>query len=79
MSLISLTDVSGVGICFRIHGDRLNTHPLSGPHDSAGDLTTIGDQDLLKESRIVQSSGVGVGTSWKERDSSRSVSCVDIN
>ena len=37
-----------VGVGLRIDRHGLDAEPLAGPHDSAGDLAAIGDQDLVE-------------------------------
>src|SRR5438876_319563 len=49
--LVGLADMAGVGIGFAMDGDRADAHRAAGPHDAAGDLAAIGDQDLGEHRR----------------------------
>jgi hypothetical protein len=46
--LVGELDVLAVGVGRAVHRDRLDAHLLAGPHDAAGDLPAVGDEDLLK-------------------------------
>ncbi len=46
--LVGLLDMEGAGIGLGIDRDRLDAHVLSGADDPAGDLASVGDQDLLE-------------------------------
>ena len=46
--LVGEADVVGVAIELGVHGDGLHAEVPSGPDDPHGDLTTVGDQDLLE-------------------------------
>ena len=37
-----------VGVSGTVDGHGLDSHLLAGLHDAAGDLTTVGDEDLVK-------------------------------
>ena len=41
-------DVEGITIQFAVDSDGLDSELASGPNDSDGDLSTVGDQDLLQ-------------------------------
>lgn len=45
--IIFLTAKDRVGV----HGDRRDPEPFAGPEDAAGDLSTVGDEDLLQHGR----------------------------
>ena len=49
--LIGHFDMERVLIGFRIDGDRLDAHAARGLDDAAGDLATVGDEDLLEHRR----------------------------
>jgi len=38
--------VQGAAIRVRIHRHAADAHPLRRPHDAAGDLAAVGDQDF---------------------------------
>jgi len=40
--------VFAVGVSGTVDGHGLDSHLLAGLHDAAGDLTTVGDEDLVK-------------------------------
>jgi hypothetical protein len=45
---ISKLDVYRIGICFRVNGNGLDAQLSSGSHNSAGDLSSVCNQDLIK-------------------------------
>jgi ABC-type Zn2+ transport system substrate-binding protein/surface adhesin len=55
----------GVGVGLAVHGDGLDAEPLARPHDAAGNLTAVGDQDLVEQLRT------GEGDRERERQRKR--------
>jgi len=47
-SLVGELDVQAVDIGIRVNGDRLDAHLLCGPDHTASNLSSVGDQDLVK-------------------------------
>lgn len=47
-SLVCELNVQTVDIGIRVNGDGLDTHLLGGSYDAACDLSSVGDQDLVK-------------------------------
>ena len=47
--LVGAFDVKGVGVHVAIDGDRRNAEPARGPDHPDGDLTAVGNQDLLEQ------------------------------
>jgi hypothetical protein len=47
--LISRLDVQGVSVCLTVDGDRFDAQLLAGAHDSAGNLATVSDQNLVEQ------------------------------
>ena len=41
-------DVKGIGVDIRVDGDRLDSHGTSGLDDTASNLASVGDEDLLE-------------------------------
>lgn len=46
--LISHPDVLAVGVSSAVDGHGLDAHLLAGLHDAAGDLTAVGNQNLVE-------------------------------
>lgn len=47
-SLVSKLDVQAVDIGIRVNGNSLDSHLLCSPDHTASDLSSVGDQDLVK-------------------------------
>ncbi len=45
---VGLAHVQGVGVGLGIDGHGLDSEPLAGVDDAAGDLAAVGDQDLVE-------------------------------
>ncbi len=50
--LVGLRDVRGLGVGFGVDRHRPYPHALAGTDDTAGDLSTIGDQNLRERGRL---------------------------
>lgn len=46
--LVGELDVQAVDISVGVDGDGLDAHLLGGPDDTAGNLSSVGNQDLVK-------------------------------
>ena len=48
IGFVAFSDVLGVGVSIRVHGDRADTHAARGGSDAAGDFAAVGDEDFFK-------------------------------
>src|SRR6185312_7474149 len=73
VGLVGQTDVEGVGVRVRVHGDRGELGVGAGADDADGDLPAVGDQDLL-QGRVpsgVAGAGAGAAASGLSGSASR--------
>src|SRR5258708_3325038 len=50
---VGKANVERISVNVAVHGDGADTHLFAGPDNSAGDLATVGDQNLTKSSWAV--------------------------
>ena len=62
VSFVGECDVHRIGVRFAVDGNRLNSHFATGANDAKGNLTTVGNQNLLKHGYTDKGSRLVDGT-----------------